>query len=78
MVLDVFLVTEDHHQVVDLPPVRHQAKLSCDIGRWLFFRVRTPAVPQRIAKGRDGRGLDAAVALLSRRFFVVHGLVELC
>ena len=71
--LDVFVVTEDH-QVVDLPPVRHQAKLSCDIGRWLFFKVRTPAVPQRIAKGRDGWGVDAAVALLSRRFFVVHGL----
>ncbi|CAL1155434.1 unnamed protein product, partial [Cladocopium goreaui] len=55
--LDVFLVTEDH-QVVDLPPVRHQAKLSCDIGRWLFFRVRTPAVPQRIAKGAMGGGGD--------------------
>ncbi|CAL1167180.1 unnamed protein product [Cladocopium goreaui] len=55
--LDVFLVMEDH-QVVDLPPVRHQAKLSCDIGRWLFFRVRTPAVPQRIAKGAMGSGGD--------------------
>ena len=30
--------------------------------------------PQRIAKGRDGWDVDAAVALLSRRFFVVHGL----